>query len=332
MHKIETSNVVRNYAAALSSRQKGSIGIFEVGRSHSVLPPDVREELNKAVPIMRELVLQAGQSMRDYRAKGKVSFELKLDRSKVTKADKEIQKLIVERLTNEFPTFGVIAEEELEDKALLTNSSNPILGFSFVIDPIDGTERFRDPKEKYFGCGIALMYNGEVIASTFYAPDYNVSGFVSDKWSGSLFEASELCDGVFLNEKEIHLDPEKDNFNNSTVVLEDIKEQGLDPNSFKTIHNTGSDLLTLSLISSGLDGTPVVLANGGWAGSGGAHLWDVVGGAYFIEKAGGVAWNRNGDNFFPLTNIAFHDGQPIYNGEYFAGYPNAIKQLLDLKN
>ena len=334
MNTVERPSPIRGYTETRGLKQQNFIKAFEISRIRSVLPADVKAELSKAVLIMRELAFQAGQIMKDYRAraKGQVNFDLKLDGSEVTQADREIQRLIVEKLTSEFPNCGIIAEEELENKCLLINNSSPILGFSFVIDPIDGTKRFTSLKEKYFGCGIALMYNGEVIASTFYAPEYNVNGFTSDKWSGSLFEASELANGMFLNEKEIRLDSRKDNFKNLTVVLEDVEEKGLSLDGFKVIHETGSDLLTLSLISSGLEGTPVVLANGGWAGSGGAHLWDVVPGAYFIEKAGGVVWGRNGDNFFPLKNIAFHDGKPIYNGEYFAGYPNAIKQLFGLRN
>ncbi len=265
--------------------------------------------------------------MKRYR-QGEIKFILKPDGSKVTEADIEIQKFIIDRIRKEFPNSGIIAEETLEGKNYSTNNVTPALGLNFVIDPIDGTGRFIELGDKNFGCAIALMYNGEVIAATFYAPEYEINSHSSDKYSGSLFEASELCDGMFLNGKPVCMDAKKTNFNNHTAVLEDVQEHGLNLDSLKVIHANGSDVLTLSLVSSGLKDTPIVLANGGWDGSPGAYLWDVVAGAYFIEKAGGVAWNRHGDNFFPLTNIALHKGKPVYNGEYFTGYPNAIKQLL----
>lgn len=318
---------ISGYSKVWVPRRRNISETPETGKMCLVLPVDVKTELSKAILIMRELALQAGQTMKNYR-KGKIEAALKLDGSVVTQVDKEIQKLIVDKLRKEFPDFKIIAEEVLEEQGYL-ESSKTVSGFTFVIDPIDGTRKFMDPQEKYFGCGIALMYDGEVISAVFYAPEYEIHGYPNDKWSGSLFEASELSEEVILNEKRISMEPERNNFVNDTVVLEDVGENGLNLYGFKVIHETGSDLLTLSRISSGLDGTPVVLANGGWAGSGGAHLWDVVPGAYFIEKAGGIVCNRNGDPFFPLKdNLALHKNNLVYKGEYFAGYPNVIKQLL----
>ncbi len=302
--------------------------LFETQRIHPILPPDVQVILAKAFPIMKELVLQGGSIMETYR-QNKIKFDIKSDGSQVTAADKGIQEMFFNRLTKDFPFFRITAEEVLEGKYKLISSLNLTSDFRFVIDPIDGTSHFIDPHKTRFGSTIALMYKNEVIGAVFYAPEFNIDGYCSSQWKGSLFEASELSHDVLLNGKPVYIDSNKNNFTDSPIVLEDIAQDGLNLKGFKKLSGTGSDVLTLSLVASGLNDTPVIMANGGYNGSGGSHLWDMVAGTYFIEKAGGVAWNRNGENVFPLINEASVTTGPIYKGEYFAGHPNAIKKLLN---
>ncbi len=333
MNKI---NIIQNGAVfslqGINPRKKNnSTKLFEVDRVRPILPPDVRAVLAKAFPIMKELVLQGGSIMETYR-QNKINFDIKSDGSQVTAADKGIQEMFFNRLTKEFPFFRITAEEVLEGKYKLISSLNLTSDFRFVIDPIDGTSHFIDPNKTRFGSTIALMFKNEVIGAVFYAPEFNIDGYYSNRWKGSLFEASELSNEVLLNGKPVYIDSNKNNFTNSPIVLEDVVQDGLNLKDFRKLSGTGSDVLTLSLVASGLNDAPVIMANGGYNGSGGSHLWDMVTGTYFIEKAGGVAWNRNGENVFPLINEASVTTGPIYNGEYFADHPNAIKKLLNLFN
>ncbi len=63
-----------------------------------------------------------------------LSIEVKADRSLVTQADIEIEKLLRAKVEQLFPDHGVIGEEFAE--------SNPSAEFKWIFDPVDGTDEF----------------------------------------------------------------------------------------------------------------------------------------------------------------------------------------------
>lgn len=108
----------------------------------------------------------------------------KADKSPVTVADIEVEKLIRKIITKNFPDHGIIGEE--------LPPVNPKAKYQWVIDPIDGTKIFIR-KIPTWSTLLALLYNGKPIIGIVYFPAI-----------GDLFHAQKNK-GSFLNDKRIHV-------------------------------------------------------------------------------------------------------------------------------
>ena len=96
----------------------------------------------------------------DYERRGVVAEE-KSDESPVTAADRACEKLIVDRLTREFPDDGVLGEEGAN-----RSSRN---GRKWIIDPIDGTRDFVRGIPLW-AVLIGLEQDGEIVAGVAHSP------------------------------------------------------------------------------------------------------------------------------------------------------------------
>lgn len=90
-----------------------------------------------------------------------VDVEMKADDTPVTRADREAEQVIRQRLSAEFPQHGFFGEEFGKDNADASHL--------WLIDPIDGTKSFvrRTP---FFSTQIALMVEGEIVVGVSSAP------------------------------------------------------------------------------------------------------------------------------------------------------------------
>jgi len=112
----------------------------------------------------------------DYEFKGEVDI--------VTVADKTVEDAVVERIKTLFPNDSILAEEG--------GSHRGTSGWSWVIDPLDGTTNFAHSYPFFaFSCG--LRYNDDTKA-----------GLVEVPVMGETFFATK-GGGAFLNEKPIHV-------------------------------------------------------------------------------------------------------------------------------
>ncbi|EEC13331.1 myo inositol monophosphatase, putative [Ixodes scapularis] len=85
-----------------------------------------------------ELVKEAGTIVRKAIGKGK-NIETKTDFSDlVTESDKEVEKLIIGKLREEFPNHRFIGEESVAAGLKSELTAEP----TWIIDPIDGTMNF----------------------------------------------------------------------------------------------------------------------------------------------------------------------------------------------
>lgn len=91
---------------------------------------DLHSRLAFAVRIARE----AGDHTLRYFRRPDLEVESKADLSPVTRADREAETLLTERIRNAYPMDGILGEELGE-----TPSNN---GFRWILDPIDGTRSF----------------------------------------------------------------------------------------------------------------------------------------------------------------------------------------------
>jgi inositol-phosphate phosphatase / L-galactose 1-phosphate phosphatase / histidinol-phosphatase len=93
----------------------------------------------------------------------------KEDDSPVTKADREIEKIIREEIEKKFPTHGIIGEEFGD---IRTDSD-----FVWILDPIDGTSSFIIGRP-IFGTLIALSHQGKSVLGIMNQP------ITSERWVG----------------------------------------------------------------------------------------------------------------------------------------------------
>lgn len=114
---------------------------------------------------MKEMVRRALEVIRDER----FIFEAHLKQGHdgamddvVTSADAAAQRIYVKMIREEFPTFGILAEED----ALRVECSDPTLGdLYFTVDPLDGTRAYERRQSHGIGTMIALVRDGHIIAA-----------------------------------------------------------------------------------------------------------------------------------------------------------------------
>jgi len=125
--------------------------------------------------------------LRHFSSRIKKSY--KLDHSPVTKADLDINKLVIQGIKRHFPMHDVLGEEESH----LVNSSE----YAWVCDPIDGTipYSYGIPVSVF---SLALTHHGKPIL-----------GIVYDPFQKKIFFA-EKGKGTTLNGKKIHVSPKKE--------------------------------------------------------------------------------------------------------------------------
>jgi myo-inositol-1(or 4)-monophosphatase len=122
---------------------------------------------------MQDVAREAGALLVSYF--GKVAIEYKGEADLVTQADRDSEKLIVERIQKQWPNHDLIGEEGSRREA----GSD----FRWYVDPLDGTTNFAHGYP-VFCVSLALEYKNERIAGVVYDPSRNEM-FAAAKGSGS---------------------------------------------------------------------------------------------------------------------------------------------------
>ncbi|HYC67444.1 3'(2'),5'-bisphosphate nucleotidase CysQ [Brevundimonas sp.] len=94
-----------------------------------------------------------------------VVAEAKADDSPVTRADREAEALILERLEGLYPGVQTVAEEAVAADGAPAEAAD----WFWLIDPLDGTRGFIEGRES-FTVNIALVHKGAVVAGVVTAP------------------------------------------------------------------------------------------------------------------------------------------------------------------
>jgi 3'(2'), 5'-bisphosphate nucleotidase len=127
----------------------------------SVNPQPYKRELGVSLELARE----AGAAIVDL-YEGPLEIQQKADaddREPVTQADKLANEIIVERLRQEFPDDGMLAEESIDTSHRLDKPR------VWMIDPLDGTTGFIDGNGD-FAVQIGLTENGQCVLGVVYLP------------------------------------------------------------------------------------------------------------------------------------------------------------------
>jgi 3'(2'), 5'-bisphosphate nucleotidase len=135
-------------------------------------PEIMQAEATELKRVMESAALAAGRAIMTIHKAG-ADVHYKPDRSPVTEADEEAERLILDALTRHFPEIPVVAEESVAAGHVPDISG----GLFFLVDPLDGTKEFVAGRNE-FTVNIALIRDHAPVAGIVYAPALS-AGFVA---------------------------------------------------------------------------------------------------------------------------------------------------------
>jgi histidinol phosphatase-like enzyme (inositol monophosphatase family) len=167
----------------------------------TALSPALSEEIASRLKLAIEAGKEAGRLTLQYFQQEGLAVERKIDASPVTVADRFAEQLLRERISAEFPDDGVLGEE------LGTSSGSS--GFTWILDPIDGTKSFISGVPLY-GTMVAVEHEKRALAGCVFMPAldegvYAAVGQGTWHWRGEqqprqvhVSKTARLADAVFV--------------------------------------------------------------------------------------------------------------------------------------
>src|ERR1700742_3324837 len=119
--------------------------------------------LPSGLETLARIAVQAGSIVMRHYAAG-CDARMKDDRSPVTDADEEAEKLILAELARAFPGVPVVAEEEAAAGRIASVKER-----FFLVDPLDGTKEFIK-RNGEFTVNIGEVVDGVPVAGVVFAP------------------------------------------------------------------------------------------------------------------------------------------------------------------
>jgi len=208
----------------------------------------------------------------------------------VTQTDARCQKIIIDRIKENYPDHGFIAEEGSEGKIF----KQPPRGGQqlwWVIDPIDGTNNFAH-RMLLFAISIAVIYEEQPIVGVIFEPA-----------TDSMFTAVKGGEAQ-LNSRRITASEETmDIF--SSIGLDSHFDDGVPGWACEIMQRTrfrnlGTTALQMAYVAKG--GLIATVASD-------PKLWDIAAGAIIAEAAGAIVTDWQGGKIFPLDLESYETQQ-----------------------
>src|SRR6476659_10076267 len=114
--------------------------------------------------------IDAGRLTLRYFQQDNFEVERKSDASPVTIADRSAEQLLRDSIAAAFPTDGILGEE--------LGTSAGTSGFTWILDPIDGTKSFISGVPLY-GTMVGIEHDGVALAGLVYIPGLNEGVYAS---------------------------------------------------------------------------------------------------------------------------------------------------------
>ncbi|WP_337269575.1 inositol monophosphatase family protein [Oryzifoliimicrobium ureilyticus] len=256
-------------------------------------------ELAARFALAKRLAAEAGAMALDYfNRRDTLVIETKRDLQDVVSiADRNVETFLRDRVAEVYPEDGFLGEE--------FGFGEGTSGFTWVVDPIDGTAPFVNGMPTWC-VSVAIMHDGEPVVGVIHAP-----------CSNELFAAARGF-GATLDGESLHLDPSR-NLQNAMT--------GIGCNSYVTPERVGAIIAGLmqrggNFIRNGSGALMLAyVAAGRLVGYYEPHMraWDCMAGFCLVREAGGQTLD------FPGTGEAFLQGHPV-----LAANQSCYEDLLDL--
>lgn len=229
---------------------------------------------NKRTTLAQKIAKKAGKTILEIQS-GDMQTHEKGCNDVLTIADTTSEKMIIEAISTMYPDDGFLAEEG--------SSKESKSGYTWVIDPLDGTMNF-SRNMLYYAVSVGYLKDGKPYGGAVYIPK-----------TKELF-VCEKNKGAYLNGKKIQVS--RNNLNNSLAVIGFNNRQ----EDFRKLHcnihkNLLDNIMNVEKIFSTVIGLCYVAC-----GRIEIHcelncfLWDVMPSCLMIEEAGGKTTQISGEN------------------------------------
>lgn len=191
---------------------------------------------------------------------GNFTATYKNDDSPVTKTDLETESFLCSEIKSIFPNHKFLTEETQTDQSYNKND------YIWIIDPIDGTDAFREGLPVW-GIAVGLVYKFEPVFGIFYMPA-----------SKQMFCSDEISNR--LNDKKNHR-------SKSIYVTSDFYKK-FDASRYKgKIRSLGSTVAHICFVASSA-GQGAILRG---------FAWDIAAGSAILKASGGRLMTFDGKKF-----------------------------------
>jgi myo-inositol-1(or 4)-monophosphatase len=258
-----------------------------------------------------DLAVRAGTTaMLYYNSTLKENLTLDQRKNAATDADSTAQVQVVSQLLNsdKYGKETIISEEEPYSQAKV----NPD-GFTWVIDPLDGTSNFWN-RIPLFCSAIGVLKNGKPFIGALFEPIsneiyYAIDGQPSQVWRMSTGESS------FITADQRTTDPRQAIIGTHISTRPQIARKMFNSgtlsnlsNKFKHVRVLGCGQLALAYVATGRLQAFFQY---------GSYIWDQVAGVVIVQNSGGIActasrsmpnWNYKTSNILACSNLAIKQG------------------------
>ncbi|KAJ8929002.1 hypothetical protein NQ314_018361 [Rhamnusium bicolor] len=227
------------------------------------------------------LVKSAGELIQEKISSRNKFIEMKSNEiDLVTETDQQVEKLLIDGLSEEFPQHKFIGEESVSSGSQCCLTNVP----TWIIDPIDGTMNFVH-SFPHSCVSIALFINQKPEIGIIYNPMLNQL-FTARRGKGAFLNGepisvsgkTTLSDALIMMEFGTSRDPEK-----GTVVLENQKLLMPQVHGLRAL---GSAALDMAMVACGAADAYFEF---------GIHIWDIAAGELIVKEAGGIIMDPSGE-------------------------------------
>ncbi|XP_072398709.1 inositol monophosphatase 2-like [Diabrotica undecimpunctata] len=245
------------------------------------------EELDQYYETAVALGKQLGAIIKETALVRNKSTSTKLNRTDlVTDTDKQIEKLLISTISQEYPNHKVIGEESTFEGAECTLTDAP----TWIVDPIDGTMNFVH-SFPHSCISIAVFVNKEPEIGIIYNP--HLEQFFSARRGKGAFlngkpisvsNTKSMADALVLTESFARKDSIKEK-----VILENYKMLMRETHGVRSL---GSAAMDMCMIACGAADAFYQYK---------LNIWDIAAGELIVKEAGGVVLDTDGS---PLNRFA----------------------------
>ncbi|XP_069113731.1 inositol monophosphatase 1-like isoform X1 [Argopecten irradians] len=197
----------------------------------------------------------------------------------VTVTDQAVEKMIIDSLTQKYPTHKFIGEESVSEGKKCDWTDDP----TWIIDPIDGTANFVHSISNNCVC-IGLSVNRKIVVGVVYLPITDQM-YTAVKGQGAFCNDKRISVSKVSDLKNAMVYTEAGNSRQPEAVLTKIENMKNIVFASHGIRCLGSAAVNMCMIAQGSGDAYIEY---------GIHIWDIAASGIIVEEAGGVLMDPSG--------------------------------------